>query len=155
MIPGVLTPVAHVEPRERADRQHHQVEGAAEQRHHQDGDQHVGNRIHHVDDAHHHRIGASADITGRGAPRDADQTGYQRAKQPDLERHASTGKRTHQQIAAELIGAEPVLAQQRGWHADGAPVVGGGVVGEEQRAYKAGNDDQPEDPQAGKRGTIA
>ena len=45
----------HVHPRERGDRQHDQVELAAEQRDQQDRDQQVRDRVHHVDEAHHRR----------------------------------------------------------------------------------------------------
>ena len=59
----------HVHPRERRDGDHHQVELAAEQRHHQDRDQQVGNGVHHVDDAHHRRCRRARRRSRRSRPR--------------------------------------------------------------------------------------
>jgi hypothetical protein len=41
-------------------------------RDHEDGDQQVGHRVGHVDDAHHHAVHAAAGEAGDGAPDHAD-----------------------------------------------------------------------------------
>ena len=62
----------HRQPRDGAERDEQQHELAerrlpAEERQQHDDDHHVGDRVQHVDDAHHHLVDAAAEIAGRRA----------------------------------------------------------------------------------------
>jgi hypothetical protein len=132
-----------------------QIERATEHRHHQDRDQHVGDRVHHVDDTHHHRIDAAAQIAGGGAIRHADQPRHERAEQTHFQRHASALQRAREQVAAEFVGAEPVHVRERRREADRTPVAVDRIVRQEPRTGHAGNHDQQQDDETGKRRAIA
>ena len=101
----------HGEPAHRADGDEQRGDAAAlEQRRKDDDDEHVGQRIDDVDEAHHGRVDAAAEIAGGGAPGDADADAHQRGEHTDEQRHAQRLHAAREQIAAEAIGAEPVRA---------------------------------------------
>src|SRR5579862_1291685 len=62
----------HGQPLHRADVDEEQVEVAVERHHQDDDEEDEGQRIEHVDETHHHRVDAAADIARRRAVGDAD-----------------------------------------------------------------------------------
>ena len=64
--------------------------------------------IEHIDKTHHHRVPASAAITGGRAPQDADNQADRRADQADEQRNARAVANPAQQITPVDVGAEPM-----------------------------------------------
>ena len=107
----------HVEPQHRADGQEHQHEVAPEEHHQHDDEEDEGQRIEHVDDAHHDLVGLAADEAGRGAVEHADDHRHDAGEQADGQRDAPGHQRARQQIAAGIVGAEQeILLLDRGAH---------------------------------------
>jgi hypothetical protein len=56
---------------------------AFEHRREDDDDEHVRQRVHDVDEAHHRGVELAAEIAGDGAPGDTDDHAHQRGHQAD------------------------------------------------------------------------
>ena len=112
----------HGEPAESADRDQDRQRAAAEHDRQDDHEEDLGQRVQHVYEAHHQRVGAPAPVTRERAPGDADDERDERRRQRDRERDAKPMQRAHQEVAAEPVGAEPVSRGLEGRHRHVCPV---------------------------------
>ena len=93
---------------------HHEddVEQARPQREdHAHGEQDVGDGQEHVHDPHDEGVGPAAEEAGEEAERHTDERGQRHRGEADPERDAATVEDAAQDVAAEMIGAERMLAQ--------------------------------------------
>ena len=65
-----------------------------------------------LDDAHRHPVEAAAEIAGHRAERQADQQAEERGREADAQRHAGAIDDAGEEIAAEVVDAEPVLRRR-------------------------------------------
>ena len=115
----------HVEPQHRPDGEEHQHEIAPEEHHQHDDEEDEGQRIEHVDDAHHDLVGLAADKARGRAVEHADHHRHDAGKQADGQRDAACDQRSRQQVAPGVVGAEQeILLLDRGAH-DHLQAVGG------------------------------
>ena len=87
----------HGEPADRADGEEDQQQAATEHHGQDDHEEHVRQRIQHVDDAHHPAVDAPAEVAGGGAPGNADHDADGGGEQRDEQRYpraATTRART-------------------------------------------------------------
>jgi len=105
----------HGQPLDRADGHEEQDDVAAEEDHQDDDEDGEGQRVHDVHDAHHDGIGAAAEEAGRCPVEHADAERNRRRREAHHERDAAPVENAREQIAAEVVCAEPVLpARGRG-----------------------------------------
>ena len=69
-------------------------------------------RQQHVDDAHHHRVDLAADVPGEQPDRGAEGEGDERRGEADEHVVARRVDAAAEQVAAHLVGAEPVRARR-------------------------------------------
>ena len=101
----------HGQPFHRADGDEQQDEVAVEDHHQDDDEEDEGQRIEHIDEAHHQsRRCAPPTIARDRAIEHADHQADQGRDQADRQRNPRAIKHAHEQIAADRIGAEPVRA---------------------------------------------
>jgi hypothetical protein len=133
----------HGEPADCADGSEKHVRIAApEERREGDHEEQVRQRVEYVDRAHHGAVRAPADVAGGRAPGHADQCTYRGSEQCDRERDAGSVERTHEQIASQTIGTEPVCAVELRRHSDAGPVELVVGVGAQRRTEQRGHGDE-------------
>ncbi len=98
----------HGQPLHRADGQEQQQHVAPEHHHQQHDEDHEGQRVENIDDAHHHRVHAAAGVAGDRAPGHADQQGHRGGDKTHGQRDAPAVHDLGQQVAAENVRAQPV-----------------------------------------------
>jgi hypothetical protein len=96
----------HVEPLDRAHGDEHQHEVAPEEHDQQDHEEDEGQRVEHVDDAHHHRCRCARRDSRPSPRRHADHEGDRRRKHADGEGDPPGDERAGEQVAAVAVGAE-------------------------------------------------
>ena len=101
------------DPAGEPDRDEDVEQPGAERRHDQDDEQQARERVHDVDEAGEEQVDASAQVSGQGADRHPDQHDDDLRPEPDDHRHARTVDHPGEHVAAELIGAERVVARGR------------------------------------------
>jgi hypothetical protein len=89
-----------------------------------------GQRDHAVSDAHQHGIEPAAEIARHDADQRADDRREQRTRDADQQRHAAAVEQALEEIAAEIVGAQPVRPARRQQHVEGHGI---GVVGRDER----------------------
>ena len=85
------------------------LEHFAERGHEDDDKNNRRQRIKHVHDPHQNAVHTSADVTGNGAPQNADDQADQRADHADQQRNLRAKQHARKHIAPMNIRAEPVL----------------------------------------------
>ena len=108
----------HRQPRDGAERGKEQEQLpdrrlAAEERQQHDHDHHVGDRVQHVDDPHHHVVHVSAQVAGCRPIRDADDQRHQRGDDADHQRDAPAEQHARENVAARAVGAHGVRERER------------------------------------------
>ncbi len=104
----------HGQPLHRADRRKEQHELSTEKDHEQDDKNREGQRKDDVDDAHHQRVHFAAQKTGDGAVKNSDRESHRSGAQADRDGDLASIKNSHQEIAAERVGPEPVAGAWAG-----------------------------------------
>ena len=96
-----------------------------EEHHQHDDEEHEGQRVENVDDAHHDLVGPPADEARDRAIDHADQHRHQAADDADGERHPACHQGAGQQVAAARVGAEQeIVLLDRGRHDEPSSVGG-------------------------------
>jgi hypothetical protein len=108
----------------------------AEDRRHDQHDEELRHHEHPLRHAHQHLVETSTPVARRGAHGDADQHGASRGGEPDEKRDARAIEHAREEVAAEVVGAEPVPAPRR--------LEGAGA----QREGIGGSDPRPDDRDA-------
>jgi hypothetical protein len=98
----------HVQPVHGTDRHEDEQKVSLEGDHEQDDEEDEGQRIQRIDEAHHHGIDSPAGKAGNRAIGDADHEADQACDDGDRQRDANAHHRAHEQVAAEVVGAEQV-----------------------------------------------
>ena len=111
----------HVQPLHRADRDEDQEDVPAEEHGQQDDEEHEGQGIEDIDDAHHHIVDRAADIAGDRAIDHADHQADDRGQDADHQRDARAVQRAGEQVAAVGIRAEVIAVGPVGRRADILP----------------------------------
>ena len=104
------------EARDLRDRQGDQqlVHAGAQRGHHGHGQQHCGDRHEHVYDAHDDGVDLAAEIPRRASQRTASHKGDRHHGKAHKQRDTPAVDDPGKEVAAELVGAEPILRTRRG-----------------------------------------
>ena len=103
----------HVEPAYEADTHEQHQDRTAEDHHEQDQHEHVGDGHQHVDDAHHHAVEPPAEVARGRAVEGADDHRDQGPHHADHQRDARSLHGAGEQVAPQLVHAEPVAVRER------------------------------------------
>ena len=108
-----------------------------------DREQHARKGEQHVDQPHDHGVDAAADIARHDADRHADRHRERDREHAFDQRDARAVDDAREQVAAELVGAEPVLGRRRHQHVHQVVLVG--IVGRDQRREDAAEHEHQHD----------
>ncbi len=137
----------HVEPAHRPDGEENEGQVATEEGHQHDHEEHEGEGVEDLKHAHHQAVDPAADEAGRGAVEGTDDDGHQGPHDADHQGDASAEQGTHEQVAPQAVGAEPVAGLHVRGTLHGPPVrvierVLGQVGPHDHRQTDDGQDDE-------------
>ena len=143
---------SHREPFHGADGEEEEEYVPTEEHHEEDDEYREGEGVEDVDDPHHDGVDLAAQEARDGAVGHADRQGDEGRDEADRDRDPPAVERAGEQVAAERVGAQPVLPGRR----DRAEVQVLLLVRlREHRARGAGEREDDEDDTAGERQAVA
>ena len=101
------------EPAEQAEDEDHRPFAPPDDRDDRERREDVGERKEDVGDAHDERVDGTTEVAGHRARGNTDQDRDQHGEDPDPQRDAGAEDDTGEDVAADLIGPEPVLCTER------------------------------------------
>ena len=118
-------------------------EAAAERRRDHDREQEFGKGEQEVDDPRHDAVDEAAEIAGGDAERGAEDGGERRRDEAEDQRIAGAVEKARKHVAAELVGAEPMLRRRIG--VDAKIALGERIVGRDRRRCERDRDEERDD----------
>ncbi len=144
----------HGQPGHRAQGDEHQDQVSSEHGHQQDDEEHVGQRIEHIDDAHHQLVHPPADKARRSAPDHPDHQRDRGGDHPDRQGYLQPHQQAREHVAPQGVGAKQ-MAVDHGFGPGVALVDGVVAEGQQQGADQGGDQQQADQDQAGHGRLVA